>query len=667
KKYTKLFEPFIINRLLIKNKFFMAPMLTPVGTTPEGTFTKESVEYFVRRAKGGVGLIITGANLADNEVEKHVSGLAPSPLTDPHAYVKVAAEMTERIHAFGTKILLQLTVGLGRSAIPGMMKSENDLVAPSTITNRWDARIVCRELRTDEVETLVKNITTSAKIAKDAGFDGVEIHAVHEGYLLDCFAMALFNQRTDKYGGDLRGRLTFAIEIVQSIKAVCGKDFPVVLRFSIKSFIKAIRQGGLPGESFKELGRDIPEALEAAKILQEAGYDAFDADAGTYDSWYWAHPPMYFKKGMYLNLAEELKKVSKVPVMVAGRMDDPDMALDALTNAKLDAVGLGRPLLVDPDYCNKLKCGMTEDIRHCIGCHDGCFVRLLEGKLGSCTVNPECGRELTVGISKACKTKKVVVIGGGVGGMEAARVSALRGYEVVVYDANPKLGGSLLIGGIPDFKEDDRALVAWYVTQLQKLKVTVKLGIMATKEMILKAKPDIVYVATGSNAIKLDLPGIESDNVAYAGDVLVGTKKVGARAVIIGGGLVGCETALHLATKGIQVTIAEELSDILKSGSALAPMNEWMLRDLLSFNKVGIYTNSKLVRVTQDGAVVTVNGKEKTLACDTVVIAVGYRGDKTLFEELAAEPIEVYNLGDSLKVRNIRGAIWDAYEVARSI
>lgn len=666
-KYRPLFKPFSINNTVIKNKFFMAPMATPTTCDDNGVYTYDSMEYYVARARGGVGMIITGANWVESDIEKHVDAFFPQPTKQPAMYQKMAIEMTERVHAFDCKIFLQLTAGLGRAAIPHALKG-GECVAPSPTTNRWLPDVNCRELTTQEVEQIVEGFAKSAKIAKKSGFDGVEIHAVHEGYMLDCFTMSLFNQRTDKYGGDLKGRLNFAIEIVRAIKEACGKDFPVILRFSVKSYIKALRQGGLPGEEFAELGRDVEEALEVAKILEEAGYDAFDADAGTYDSWYWAHPPMYFKKGMYLSLAEQLQKVVHVPVMVAGRMENLDMSLKALEDGVVDAIGLGRPLLTDPEYVNKIRNENVEGIRPCLGCHDGCFSRLLhEGGRGSCAVNPECGREWFVGIRLAEKAKKVAVIGGGPAGMEAARVSALRGHSVILFEATDRIGGELRIGGVPDFKEDDLALISWYEHELKALEVEIRLNTKATKENIAILMPDIVYVAEGSTPVSLILPGIEDEKVVNAGDVLSGKKQVGEDCIIIGGGLVGCELALHLRQHGHTVTVVEALPDILSAGAPMAPMNEWMLRDLINFNGIQLKTSARLLKITKSGAVIEQDGKETELLADNVIIAVGFRSQNTLFEELKFDYAQIYNLGDSKKVRNIRASIWEAYEVARSL
>lgn len=662
--YKPLFEPFKIGKVEIKNKFFMAPMATIIDVDENYCYTPQSSDYFVRRAQGGIGLIVTGANWVENDVETHAPCSFACPTYLPAKYKKKAKEMTDRCHTFGTKIFLQLTAGLGRSALEAFM-NDDDYVAPSEISNRWNPEKMCREMTTEEVEHIIDKFVESAIIAKESGFDGIEVHAVHEGYLLDCFTMSLFNKRTDKFGGDLRGRLRFATDIVEKVKAACGTDFPVILRFSIKSFVKEIRVGGLPGEDFKELGRDIEEAREAIQILQDAGYDAFDSDAGTYDSWYWAHPPMYFEKGMYLPLAKQIKDVAKVPIIVAGRMDNPDMAVKALNDGIIDAVGLGRPVLTDPDYVNKLREDRAEYIRPCLGCHDGCFGRLLQNGMGSCAVNPECGRERIVGIKNSSVKKNVVVIGGGPAGMEAARVSAEKGYTVTLFEAKDSIGGALLVGGKPKFKSDDLDLVRFYQKELDRLGVNIRLNTKADKITIDNLKPDILYLAEGSSPVTPPINGVE--HAVLAQDVLTGTVESGTNCTIIGGGLVGCELALHLAQNGKKATIIEALPDILTAGGPMAPMNEQMLRELLTFNNVDIHTSAKVQKIEKESVEIEKDGTILTLTSDQIILATGYRSVHTLYDELKNEYAYIYKLGDGREVRNIRGAIWDAYEVARSI
>ena len=662
KKYSALFEPFKIRNLEIKNRFFMAPMGISV-IDKNGAYTNDAIEYYVTRAKGGIGLIITGANWVENNVEKHEKRIFPSPATDPEAYKNTGIEMTDRIHAYGCKIFVQLTAGPGRSAVPHWIDG-TDVIASSAITNPWKPGKPCRELTIEEVEQIVAGFAESAKIVKASGFDGVEVHA---GYLLDCFTMALFNQRTDKYGGDLRERLRFATEILQAIKEACGEDFPVILRFSMKSYIKALGQSAVPGEEFKELGRDIDEALEAAEILEIAGYDGFDVDAGTCVSNYWAYPPTYFEKGMYLTLSDQIKKVVSVPVMVAGRMDDPDMAAEALAGGKLDAVGLGRPVLADPDYPTKLKNDQIKDIRPCLGCNDGCIGRKLAGGRASCAVNPECNRELMVSIEPGKGSKKIVVVGSGPAGMEAARVSAVRGYRVTLFEATERLGGMLKYSSERILKIDDRALIAWYENQLDQLKVDVKLSTQVTKTMIDAIKPDIIYIAEGSKAIELEFPGMKSEKVTNAINVLTGKTNVGPKCTVIGGGIAGCEVALHLAKHRHKMTIVEESSDILKAGVPLATPNERMLRDLLAFYHVEIVTNARLKEVTEVGALIIAEGQERSIKAHHVIVAAGYESTGSLYNELKNDYAQIYNIGDSQKVRNIRAAIWDGFEVARSI
>lgn len=454
---SRLFEPIRISKVNLKNRIAMAPMGIIGLADSQGGFSDRAVDYYVERAKGGTGLIITGLVKIENEIEGSADPRIPIVSLNHRHFRQTSAELTEAVHAYGTKLFLMLTAGSGRSANPaGLLKQP---VAPSAIPNYWNPNITCRELTTAEVERLVLDFGRAAEMAVESGFDGVEIHAVHEGYLVDQFTIALFNRRTDKYGGDLRGRLTFPIEIVREIKKRAGKDFPVSLRFSIKSYVKDWNKGGLPDEDFVERGRDTQEGLEAAKMLEAAGYDSFNADAGTYDAWYWPHPPRYQEHGLYLPLTEQLKKVVKVPVIVAGRLEIPELAEKALDNNQADIIALGRGLLADPYWPKKVRAGKIQNIRPCLGCHDGCMGRINLGRPLSCAVNPACGRERQYTIQPARETKKVMVIGGGVAGMEVARIATMRGHQVILYEKNRELGGHVIEASVPDFKKDDARLL----------------------------------------------------------------------------------------------------------------------------------------------------------------------------------------------------------------
>ena len=318
--------------------------------------------------KNDVGLIITGICSVDTTIEGLPTVAVPCPTTVPIAFVHSTRTMNERIHAYGSKILLQLTGGLGRSAIPGFTKNN---IAPSAQGNRFVPSVEHREMTREEIQRLIQKFIESAVIAKKAGFDGVEVHTVHEGYLLDQFAISIYNHRDDEFGGSLENRLRIATDIVKGIKKMCGEDFTVSLRYSLKSCMKGLRQGGLPGEDYQEAGRDIDEGIEAAKILVDAGYDMLNVDAGTYDSWYWNHPPMYFGKGVYNEYGKILKENVDVPIILAGRMDDPQMANDAI-DVCCDIVSYGRPLLADAEYVTKVRYNREKEIRPCLGCHEGC-------------------------------------------------------------------------------------------------------------------------------------------------------------------------------------------------------------------------------------------------------------------------------------------------------
>ena len=662
-KYKVLFEPIKIGKLEIKNRFVLAPMGPGGLCNPDGSFNERGEEFYVERAKGGTGLIMTGVTMVENDIEKCALPSMPCPTINPLSFVTRGKAMTERVHAYGSKIFLQLSGGFGRVSIPSIVGDV--AVAPSPIPHRFLKGVTCRELTNAEVKEYVRKFGESAEIAKKAGFDGVEIHAVHEGYLIDQFAIALFNNRTDEYGGSLENRLRFACEIVQEIKKRCGEDFPVSLRYSIKSFIKDWCKGGLPNEEFQEMGRDIPEGIEAAKILVDAGYDALNADVGSYDSWYWSHPPMYQEKGLYLPYNEILKNNVNVPIISAGRMEDPDLASEAIVAGKTDMIGLARPLLADAEIPNKILADDYKSVRPCLSCQEGCMGRLQTYANISCAVNPACGREKELEVKKADEKKKVLIIGGGVAGCEAARVSALRGHNVVLIEKSERLGGNLIPAGAPDFKEDDLALVNWYELELEKLGVKIDFKTCATAETVKKYEADTVIIATGSRPRKLSIEGPKK--VFTAEEVLLGKEDAGQSTIVIGGGLVGCETALWLKDQGKDVTIVEMMDDILKVGGPLCHANHDMLKDLVEFKKINVKCGAKISKSIEEGFVIEVDGKEEVIKSDSAILAIGYNSEKSLYDEIKFLHPGVRMIGDANKVQNIMYAIWDAYEVARNI
>lgn len=662
-KYSKLFSPIKIGSITIKNRFAMAPM-GPLGLADaNGGWNQRGIDYYVERAKGGTGLIITGVTFFDQVVEKQDPTTVPNPLYKPVNFVKTSREMTERIHAYGSKIFLQLSGGFGRVTIPTNV-GDIPPIAPSAIPHRWLDK-TCRAITVDEIHAIVKQFGEAAFHAKRAGFDGVQIHAVHEGYLIDQFAISMFNQRTDEYGGSLENRLRFAKEIVEEIKKTCGDDFPVTLRFSVKSMIKDWRVGALPGEDFEEKGRDTEEGLKAAKLLESYGYDALDTDVGTYDAWWWNHPPMYQKKGLYREYCKMVKEVVDIPVFCAGRMDNPDMALEAIENGECDVIDLGRPLLADPDYCNKLRCGKITQIRPCISCHEGCMGRVASYSLLNCAVNPQVARERVNAYEPILKKKKVLIVGGGVAGCEAARVLAIRGHQPVVYEKGSRLGGNLIPGGAPDFKEDDIALADWYTNELNRLGVHVHLNTELNEEEIKAMDYDTVILATGS---KPKVFSLGDDSHTYTAEqVLLKQKDAGKKTVVVGGGLVGCETALWLAQNGIHVTIVEALDKVMAVNGPLCAANKEMLEALLPFNGVEIITGAKVTEFANGEVKVDTKEGSKTIMSDSVILSVGYKEENTLYNNLQFDIPDLYLLGDAKKVSNIMYAIWDAFEVANHI
>lgn len=662
-KYQTLFTPIQIGKLTSKNRFAMAPM-GPLGLgDSEGGWNQRGIDYYTRRAQGGTGLIITGVTFSDCEVETQSMPNCPNSTYNPVHFVRTSREMTERVHAYGAKIFLQMSGGFGRVTIPTNL-GEFPPVAPSPIPHRWLDK-TCRELTRDEIHKIIESFGKGAFNAKRAGFDGVEIHAVHEGYLIDQFAIAFFNHRTDEYGGSLENRLRFAKEIREEIAKTCGWDFPVAVRFSPKSMLKDWRKGALPNEEFEEKGRDLEEGLQTAKLLEAYGYDALDVDVGCYDAWWWNHPPMYMEKGPYRKYAKLVKEIVKVPVFMAGRMDTPEMAESCVKDGTCDVISLGRPLLADPDYVKKLRTNHVCEIRPCISCQEGCMGRIQTYSMINCAVNPQAARERVTAYEPVARKKRVLIAGGGVAGCEAARVLAERGHEPVLYEASERLGGNLLPGGAPAFKEDDLQLVKWYENELERLRVPVYLNTRVTKEMVLESDCDAVIVATGSRPKMFSLG--DDEKVYCAEQVLMNQKDPGDRVVVVGGGLVGCEMALDLAQKGKKVTILEALPKIMAVNGPICSANKEMLEELLPFHGVNIICNAKVTGF-KDGAVsYETAGKAEKLDADSVILSVGYRSADELYHELEFDVADLYLLGDAGKVSNIMYAIWDAFEVANHI
>jgi 2-enoate reductase len=588
--------------------------------------------------------------------------------TAGESYIAASRKLTDEVHKYGVKIVLQIANGAGRNRKDGFFL-DHDPISSSDNPNVWHPDMIHRALTTEEVQFLIQSYADGAYVAMQAGFDGVEVHALHEGYLMDQFAMSCTNRRTDQYGGSLENRLRYATDTVKAIKEKCGKEFPVLIRYSVRSYMKGFGtdNGALPGEKFEEFGRDLNESALVAKILQEAGYDALDADNGTYESWYFAHPPVYMPKACNLADSQYIKQFVDIPVICAGKMDDPETSAEAVASGSVDAISIGRALLADPDWPNKVKADQLEDIRPCIGCHAGCLERFFSGKYTSCAVNPQVGKEQDYEIKPADTKKKIMVIGGGIGGMEAARISALRGHEVDLYERSGSLGGVFIAASSMGFKEEDKKLIEWYKKQIYNAGVNVHLNTEVTEGLIRTSGADAIFLATGSSARKLNVEGAGSEKVITAVEALLGLKPVGEKVAVIGGGLTGAELAYSLTKeKGKTVEIIEMLPDILQV-KGLNASNEMMLRNLLTLHGIGIHTNAKVTAISEKGVGFEKDGRMFKLEADTVITSIGYISDQSLYDAIKDYSGEVKLIGDASAVSNLMGAIWDTYEISMGI
>ena len=683
-EYEALFTPWKIRDVEIKNRIVMCPM---GGTSLFGWFElggchfdKEAAKLFLERAKNNVGLIIPGiAPLRDTFWGKWL-------WQNPKMFDELKVFMDE-IHKTGAKLFVQLTAGMGRSwaiteliaplhknkftraLIKPILDTSHELASPSPQPSRWAPDIECPEMTVKQIHEIIEAFAKTAKLCRDAGVDGVEVHAVHEGYLLDQFAIEFFNKRTDEYGGSFENRYRFAAEVVRAIKAACGEDFPVSLRYSVESKMKGFCEGAMPGEKYTEVGRNMAESERAAKYLQDAGYDMLNADNGTYDSWYWAHPPMYMPENCNLDDVAHIKQFVDIPVVCAGRMS-PEAGAEAVAAGRIDAVGVARQFLTDPAWVTKLIEDRLEDIKPCICCHSGCFnfssskghanTQDLTDTMGlaRCALNPETMQSKKYHVEPAKKSKNVAVVGGGIGGMEAAILLAKRGHKVTLYEKSDRLGGVFVAAAAPSFKEKDRALIAWYIRELAKYPIEVKLNTEVKDVKALGA--DEVVVATGAVAKRIPVKGAEK--AIEAVDYLLGKKSVGEKVAVIGGGLTGCEIAYDLFLQGKQPTIIEMMDDLITTpGICLA--NTSYLRDCFKTNKVPVHLETSLCEIG-DGKI-TVKGKDGNtfdIEADSVILSVGYNP-----APLAPKGRRIHVIGDANKVGNLRSVIWGAWDVCMKI
>ncbi len=641
--YTKLLQPIKINNMRLKNRI----MLSAMGTfTPmqDGTDSEEGIRYYEERAKGGAGLIMTGAMFLN---EKTAQGGPTLALHNTRAIPK-ATVMTERIHRWGGKIGLQLSCGTGRNGMPDI--GERVPISSSANPSFYNPEMICRPLETEEIKDIMKDFAAGAQFALNAGFDAVEIHG-HAGYLIDQFISPQWNTRTDEYGGSWENRTRFAKEIVESIRSVVGQDFPILFRISL--------------DHMYEGGRTLKDSMPILELLEKAGVDAFDIDSGCYETMDYIFPTRYTGEGCMAYVCEEARKHVKVPIINAGN-HSMETAAALLESGNADIISFGRQLIADPFFPKKLKEGRREDIRPCLICNEECIGRIF-GRLTqlSCTVNIQVCQEGTTQIEKLPESKNIAVIGAGPGGLEAARVAALRGCKVTVYEAADRIGGTFGAIATAPFKKRIRELITWYGVQLDKLGVEIRLNTKITPESPELAAADEIFVAAGSVPFVPNISGMDDPRVADVTDAH--RKEVEAQKVVVcGGGLSGCDAALELAMDGKEVTILEMMDACARD---VMMINKISLDRMLAEYKVKILTNTKAVGIEADG--VKVEKADKTtevIPAEAIITAFGQKPNSAVAEAIADRyPLKTTLIGDCQKVAKAGNAIREGFYAAMAL
>ena len=633
-----LFDKTYIGKMKLKNRVFMSPM----GTTGEadGAYNIDAINYFMERAKGGAGLIITGANVVSTKYE-------PRPcteLSDFH-HVERLNMLIDRCHHYGAKVCVQLSPGLGRQQFTDPFTPP---YSAGSVGSFWFPDLICKPFTKEDIQYLVGKVGYSASLAVMAGADAVELHA-YGGYLLDQFQSKQWNNRTDEYGGSLENRMRFTLECIEAIKKNIPDTVPLLVKFTPDQRVEGFR--------------DLSEGIEMAKILEKAGVDALHVDTGCYEEWYQAITTVYSKPGHKLDVQKAIKDVVSVPVLGDGKLFDPKLAEKVVNDGILDYVGLGHEMLADPHWVNKVKKNQLEDITPCVGCNE-CLLSGFSGKHYYCAVNPTCYAEKEYALPADTGLKrKVLIIGGGPAGMEAAITAKRRGFEVDLWEKADKLGGTLWPAGGPDFKADVLKLITYLETQCHKLGVNISLNKAATKDNIKGLDYDRIILATGANPAMPPIEGIEK--TVLATDYLTHQVTTGDNVVIIGAGLAGSEAACDLAGQGKNTVLIEMLPDILALANHCLN-NDQHLRNMIKDRGVNVVTGAKVTKISDDSITYEKDGEVHTVSCDTVLNAAGFKPNNQL-EDLLEEEYDdkAVVIGDAVAPGKILTAIHEGYHAIR--
>ena len=684
-KYAPLFTPFKIGNVEIKNRIVQCSMggTSLFGWLEPCHFDKEAAYFLLQRAQKGVGLVLPGMQCVRDTMGRRW-------LYQNKRMFKQLKEYMVEYHKTGAKLFIQLAAGFGRSmaVTPWMVVLNknpilNKLASPivdvsyscasaSATPNRWQEDMLSRPMTVKEIHEMVEAFGKTAKMLRDAGVDGVEIHAVHEGYLLDQFTMENWNWREDEYGGSFENRFRFPVEIVQCIKRYAGDDFPVSLRYSVVSKTKGWGKGAMPYETdFEEWGRDMAESEKAIKYLGDAGYDFFNCDNGTYDAWYWAHPPQYMPDNCNLADVEHIKKFTDKPVACAGRML-PETAAEEIAAGRLDAIAIARQNLVDPDWIIKIQEGREDEIKPCIRCHNGCFnfakykgtanIQGLEDSLhlGRCALTPSTMQHNRYKIVPTKHPKKVAIIGAGIGGVEAALVLKQRGHKPVIFEKTDRIGGLFLTASAMSFKENDKALITWYENEVKKQGLDIRFNTEINDLGTVRGFDEII-VATGAVPRKMVIPGFEK--CLTFTQLLREKYPVGDKVLFFGGGQSACEAAYEMIKQGKHPIIVEFAKDLVPAQNVCLS-NASFLRDAMEFHKVPVYLEHTIREIKDKTAVVaSKDGKNVfEIEYDNIVNGIGF-----VPAPVGGKAKNVHRVGDCVTIGNLRTAIWRAWDVAMKI